>query len=1348
MNTRTIHKIALSLVLGGTLSVDSVIAAPTPGIDLKISQTPLSVGTAGSVPNIMLMLDNSGSMTGELAASGTVPTPSNMPSTFTAANFSCSRPIAVPTSGTDRGIVRMEVSSGTVRFLTAGIDSRGRATVITTDFDGRNNIDYNCFNNTTNYTIRYLGSNTAAFTNVRGLNLNWYFSRGFFPNANLTATAFKTTRMEMAKNAAITLVNGKKVVDGEKAKIRLGLTTFADTKWAWQTADDGALTGGKLLVEVKDLDTLHAKTITDIIGTASIDRFGNYTYTGMQPDGYTSLAETLADIGRYFCRIDKNTPLNDTATKLTLYPTGTTVPTGTTIEKTVAEIFSTSSPDPTSLGSYNNDGLANVTVGTTAAAMQNYCQKSAVILVTDGLPNRDREIGQYLRDYSRGCSGLSLCDATPTSEADTYNASEDQWVARFPTGFTMSKTATSGTCTGDQYNKACKNGTLAGTDYEKYGSDYLDDVAHALYDMDLRPASTWSNPSVVQTQKDNGAKNNVRTYAIGIADPSVAVGSILERATKKSEGKYVFASDYAGLADALDKMVIDIQKGVGSFSAIPANSSSLGVDTALFQAKYDTADWTGDFLALPLSVNEDTNKNGKLDTGEDTNSNSQLDRGGDVGDPAWNAGNKFPVWNLRTIYTYHSTKSGVKLDCINLAQSQKDALGISTGCATTDEGVKRLNWLRGDISYEKINDVRKATYTTDPRLTDNLTPDIFRNRARFYGAGAVYAEGTIYKKEDGTPVDAWLLGDIVNSDAVYVSNEDYGYAGKSASIPEAGTNGATYKTFVDAKTDATSKKSKYMMTYVGANDGYLHGFDARIPPLSSGVRTKDPLAGQELLAYMPNTVFSLNTAGQYSVRNLSAPDYTHQYFVDGSPKVSDVYFSSDSKWHTVLVGTTGAGGKGVFALDITNPGTFATANPVLWEISNTDAPKAADITEFATNMGYSLPQPSIGRMANGKWAAIVANGYASGDGSTNGGKAVLYIIDIQTGNIIKTIDTGEGSATLKNGLSTPFAADVNQDGIIDAIYAGDLLGNMWKFDVSNKTASQWDVAYKKSGKSIPLFTACFNASSDATCDASRQAITNKPQVGKVGSTQTPGDVMVYFGTGKYFEDSDNDILNTKTQSFYGIWDKCPLGGSGILCSTTVPKSTLVKQTIMAELTSPANIRVTSPNTVDYSTKNGWYMDFEDPNSTTTPKANKGERIVSASLLRGGRIIFVTLIPTPDTTATTDVCIAGSKSESWLMEMDALSGARLKAPALDINGSGTVTDEDTVSVMVDGVATDVPASGVKMKGGSTKTPAVINNPGSDELKFTGSSSGEKPGKIAERPSSTSTSGSERQSWRQL
>jgi type IV pilus assembly protein PilY1 len=278
---------------------------------------------------------------------------------------------------------------------------------------------------------------------------------------------------------------------------------------------------------------------------------------------------------------------------------------------------------------------------------------------------------------------------------------------------------------------------------------------------------------------------------------------------------------------------------------------------------------------------------------------------------------------------------------------------------------------------------------------------------------------------------------------------------------------------------------------------------------------------------------------------------------------------------------------------------------------------------------------------------------------------------------------------------------------------------MWKFDVSDPLPSKWKIAYGSSGTPAPLFTACLDA---ATCDISRQAITNKPQVGKVGKSQTTGGVMVYFGTGKYFEDADNNIANTKTQSFYGVWDECPLvkdttgthscpAISGIITNVGVQKSSLVQQSIIAELAPsvavPINIRVTSNSTVDYPTKKGWYMDFVNVNSTATPKANDGERIVSASLLRGGRIIFATLIPIPPTASVNpnDLCTAGSKSTSWMMELDALSGSRLSAPALDITKNGKVDSSDVVTVTVNGVSITVPASGIKMTNGSTKTPAV-------------------------------------------
>ncbi|MEI7997284.1 MAG: PilC/PilY family type IV pilus protein, partial [Methylococcaceae bacterium] len=204
----------------------------------------------------------------------------------------------------------------------------------------------------------------------------------------------------------------------------------------------------------------------------------------------------------------------------------------------------------------------------------------------------------------------------------------------------------------------------------------------------------------------------------------------------------------------------------------------------------------------------------------------------------------------------------------------------------------------------------------------------------------------------------------MNSDPVFVGADDFGYD----VLP--GGEGSNYKAFVTANT------ARRKMVYVGANDGMLHGFDAN----SAGAD-----AGKEILAYVPNAVYT-------QLNSLSDPGYNtnHVYSVDGSPRAGDAYF--DSAWHTVLLGSTGAGGKAVFALDVTNPGNFVSSS-VLWEISDTFSPFAADLTDdtttirgFGNNMGYALPQPTIARMQDGSWVAIVANGYAS-----DNNLAVLYI---------------------------------------------------------------------------------------------------------------------------------------------------------------------------------------------------------------------------------------------------------------------------------------------------------------------------------------------------------------------
>jgi type IV pilus assembly protein PilY1 len=387
---------------------------------------------------------------------------------------------------------------------------------------------------------------------------------------------------------------------------------------------------------------------------------------------------------------------------------------------------------------------------------------------------------------------------------------------------------------------------------------------------------------------------------------------------------------------------------------------------------------------------------------------------------------------------------------------------------------------------------------------------------------------------------------------------------------------------------------------------------------------------------------------------------------------------------------------------------------------------------FTNYLGFTLGQSSIVRMANGNFAAIFGNGYNSINQ-----KAVLYIVDIKTGALIKSISTDSGDVSNPNGLSTPIAVDVNGDRIVDVIYAGDLKGNLWKFDVSSSNPSQWDVGFKNGALSIPLFIAT---------DSSGviQPITAKPQVGLHPPSSGTSGVVVYVGTGKYFETGDNVVNTSPVQSFYGIQDRCvKRAGTSDTCSNVSPsavRSELLQQSIMAEGTSGVfSVRVTSKNDTTFNGdpgKKGWYMDLLTP-----PGTAGSERVVAQALLRNGRIIFVTL--TPDNAK----CSFGGSS--WLMEIDALTGNRLNETAFDLSGNGVINAEDMVKL----VDTDnngsinsndalTSASGKKSTIGIIKSPGVVSA-GTTEYKYTSGSSG-----LLESTQESTAGGGGRKSWRQL
>ena len=512
-----------------------------------------------------------------------------------------------------------------------------------------------------------------------------------------------------------------------------------------------------------------------------------------------------------------------------------------------------------------------------------------------------------------------------------------------------------------------------------------------------------------------------------------------------------------------------------------------------------------------------------------------------------------------------------------------------------------------------------------------------------------------------------MLGDIVNSNPAFVGGRDFGFR----SLP--GTEGTDYLIF----RDTSAYKNTIPVVYVGANDGMLHAFNAD--------------NGTELFAYVPSTVFP-------NLDALADSTYAHQYYVNGSPRVSDAYLGAS--WKTVLVGAPGGGGRSVFALDITSPTAFSESK-VLWEFTSGDD----------ADLGYVLGQPTIARMNDGSWVALVGNGY---NGVND--RAMLFIINLADGTLLKKIDTGVGSSLSQNGLSAPVPVDIDGDKITDSIYAGDLQGNLWKFDVSATNSDSWDIAFKTSGggqpQPAPLFTAL-----DAGGTA--QSITVRPSVG----LHPKGGIMVYFGTGKFFEVGDNIVpLNPPVNTFYGIRDEDEkVSGRGVLQAQTIDEE-------LYDVSFGSNVfdvRVVSDNSIDYATQKGWYLDLKSP-----VKGAEGERVVVDPLLRNGRIIFSTLIP------ALDAC--GFGGTGWLMEIDAVNGARFSYSVFDLDGDGLFDDGDYVT-LDDG--SKVPVSGQRFR--EIISQPVVVDAGEREFKYISGSSGS-----IQTVDEKGDSSKGRQSWRQI
>ncbi|HEV7271393.1 PilC/PilY family type IV pilus protein [Pseudoxanthomonas sp.] len=377
--------------------------------------------------------------------------------------------------------------------------------------------------------------------------------------------------------------------------------------------------------------------------------------------------------------------------------------------------------------------------------------------------------------------------------------------------------------------------------------------------------------------------------------------------------------------------------------------------------------------------------------------------------------------------------------------------------------------------------------------------------------------------------------------------------------------------------------------YVGANDGMLHAFNAS--------------NGEEVFAYIPNII----NWGLLST--LSRGDYAHRYFVDGPIAVSRRSLTSAGT--NILVGSLGRGGKGLYALDVTNPASM-TASNFKWERAETPS----------NNMGLVLSKPLLANVNNGTRTPAVVVG--NGPNSTNE-RAVLIVMDLDTGAVIREIDTGVGSALAPNGLSSATGVYGPDGRTLAYVYAGDMQGNVWKFDMTSSTPSAWTATR--------LFTA-----QDA--DGKAQPISGGVAVGVHPLTRKR---WVFFGTGRYLTAEDAQPDSTDVQSMYGFIDE----------NTTRTRDDLTERRVQV---TEGNVRAFEPRAVLPPLSKGWYLDLP----------GNGERVVQDAQLAGRFLVTASIIPSGGA--------CSSSGTGYINALDAFTGTSGSLSYFDLNGDGKTEDK--------------------------------------------------------------------------
>jgi type IV pilus assembly protein PilY1 len=763
-----------------------------------------------------------------------------------------------------------------------------------------------------------------------------------------------------------------------------------------------------------------------------------------------------------------------------------------------------------------------------------------------------------------------------------------------------------------------------------------------LADGNLRYQSDYDTATTGDFANIKSGTNNACFWASGtcnwpepIHDTPAALDDLWHAAVN-GRGQFYLATNVDALASGIQNTLTALGSQFAAASASATSSPNVTqTDNQIFSTTYETNTWAGRVFAQTIDP-----ASGNVDPTIQWQGDQLL------------LGRVTATTDTRTILT------------LDPAGTNKVKSFTFASLNSTEQGffINKCNGNVGSTLYPvptfsqctSLTSTQQTTVNAGSTLVDFLRGQT-GNESSPGSTSPLYRDRTVIDPATGA-VTQTIMGDTISAKPNYVRAPIFDYGG-------------SYSSFI------TAQASRAPRVYVGANDGFLHAFDGN--------------TGAEAWAYVPR--FLMPNMPILADRTYSA---THTYFVEGSPEVNDVFDSVSGTWKTILVGGASGGGRGYYALDVTDP----TSPKALWEWcadANQCDPTTADV-----DIGLTYGNPIFGKRAiDGRWVVIFTSGLNNNvtiGGSTGSGQGAFWVVDAITGAKLGKISTGVGNATTPSGLmkAAPYYTNGGKiDATFQYVYAGDQLGNVWRLDVGLPPVPPATVP-----SPAPLVLTKITTLKDSS--GRGQPITSRPIPSIIGT-----DYVLYIGTGRYLGTPDLSDQGAGAsawqQSYYAFKDKQNSGGysTGVQASLRTD-TTLVQRTFTQVSPTERGISNSPVVTMNWNTNDGWFVDFNPVFSGVQDSPGEGVNLVDPRLING--TIFVTT-NVPANTAGGAVCAVGGSSFQY--QFDFKSGLPITT-----SPNGAVGWANQKSITVGVAVVQLPNGAIKAittGADTTKTTSSVN-----------------------------------------